>query len=78
MLDSIINGFSWLVDTFQAWFNFMVSLFTGFVDMLRMIPQVVTMLYGSIGYLPRVLSVFAYLTIAISVLYLILGREQGG
>ena len=78
MLDSIINGFNWLVDTFQSIWNFITSLFSGLVSMLQMIPQVVSMVTGTIGYLPSVLAVFATLTITVSVLYLILGRNSGG
>ncbi len=78
MLDSIINGFNWLVDTAQSIINFVMSLFEGFVSMIRMIPQIVTMVTGAIGYLPSVLAVFATLTITVSVLYLILGRNTGG
>lgn len=78
MLDSIINGFNWFVDTFQSIWNFITSLFSGLVSMLQMIPQVVSMVTGTIGYLPSVLAVFATLTITVSVLYLILGRNSGG
>lgn len=75
MLDSIINGFNWLVDTFQSIINFVMQFFEGFISMFRMIPQIVSMVTGTVGYLPSVLAVFATLTVTISVLYLILGRN---
>lgn len=78
MLQNILDVVDWLKDTLTTVFDFVVSIFTGFIDILKCIPGVLSVLTSSIAYLPDVVQVFAILTIVICVLYLIVGRDTGG
>ena len=78
MLQDILNVLDWLKDTLTTVVDFLVSTVTGFVEILRCIPGVLSVLTSSIAYLPDVVQVFAILTIVICVLYLIAGRDTGG
>lgn len=78
MLETLSNFFSWIIDTVSTLFDFLMSIISGLFNIIKSIPLVVTMLTGSIGYLPSTLAAFATITITISVVYLIVGRQTGG
>lgn len=64
----------WLIDTFSSLANFIVSMVTGLVDVIKMIPDIVQTLSTSIGYMPDFLIVFATTTLIIMIAYVIAGR----
>lgn len=78
MFDTIKNFFLWIYNLIVDIVGFITSLVTGLINVLKSIPQILTFTSSSIGFLPSVLSVFATLTITISVIYLIVGRNSGG
>lgn len=78
MLDTIKNFFLWIYNLIVDIIGFITSLVTGLINVLKSIPQILTFITSSIGFLPSVLSVFATLTITISIIYLIVGRQSGG
>ena len=78
MFDHIANFFSWIIDTVSTVFEFFGSVVTGLFNIIKSIPSVITMLTGSIGYLPSTIAAFATITLTISIVYLIVGRDTGG
>lgn len=78
MFDQIINFFEWIVDTVTTLFNFFGSVVSGLFNIIKSLPMVVSMLTGVIGYLPSTIAAFATITITISIVYLIVGRDTGG
>ena len=50
------------------------NLLRGIFYMLRMIPNALTMLNYSVGFMPTVLVSFALALISVSVVYMIIGR----
>lgn len=70
--------FSWLADTIASLVNFLASLIKGLIQLISLIPSAVNMLTKSIGILPSLLIGFATLTITISVIFILVGREPGG
>lgn len=78
MFDWIQNISQWFIDIFNSVWTFIESLIKGIADLFSVIPQAVTYLTASLGYLPSSLVVFATLSITISVIYLIVGRNTGG
>lgn len=78
MLETLSNFFNWVVEIVGTLFDFLMSIISGLYNIIKSIPLVVTMLTGSIGYLPSTLAAFATITITISVVYLIVGRQTGG
>lgn len=77
MLQDILNIFVWLKDTIVSVLDFGLGLITDFVEVLKIIPGVLSVLTSSIAYLPDLVQVFAILTIVISVVYLMAGRDTG-
>lgn len=78
MLETISNFFNWFVDLFQTIADFIVNTILGLGNIIKSIPMVISMLTQSIGYLPSTIAAFATITITISVVYLLVGRETGG
>lgn len=54
--------------------NFIISMFTGLYDIIRIIPAIISTLTLSIGYMPDFLVVFATLTLIVMVIFVIAGR----
>lgn len=78
MLETIQNFFDWIVNIVTTVFNFFGSVVSGLWNIAKSIPLVIDMLTSSIGYLPSTIAAFALITITISVVYLLVGRNTGG
>lgn len=78
MLDTIVNGFNWIMDLLQTIADFIVNTILGLDNIIKSIPMVISMITESIGYLPSTIAAFATITITISVVYLLVGRQTGG
>lgn len=78
MFEWFNNVFTWFKDIADSLLAFFIGLVNGLINIVKAIPQLVSFLYQSFGYLPSVLIAFAALTITISTVYLIVGRETGG
>ena len=74
----IIDFLKELGEFFQTLIDIVVNFIQQLITFVMLIPVGVNMLVTSVGYLPSILIIFATLSITISVIYLILGRGQGG
>lgn len=72
----IQSAFESFVDIFESVIQLFLSIGESLFDLIKMIPAVVTMVTSSIGYLPSMLILFAGLSITVSVVYLIAGRNN--
>lgn len=66
--------FETIVNFIQAIFAFVTNLISGTVQMLLMIPQAVSFLTYSLGFMPSVIAVVVTALITVNVVYLIIGR----
>lgn len=62
-------------DAIQAVFSFLMSLIRGLISLFVMLPKFITYVTSSIGYMPSMLAVFATATVAIAIVYLVIGRN---
>ncbi len=74
----IIDFLKELGEFFRSLIDIVVNLIQQLITFVMLIPVGVNMLITSVGYLPSILIVFATLSITVSVIYLVLGRGQGG
>lgn len=74
----IINFLKELGQFFETALDMAVNFVQQLLTFIKLIPVGVNMLVTSVGYLPSILIVFATLSITVSVIYLVLGRGQGG
>lgn len=66
--------FETIINFIQAIFAFVTNIISGTVQMLLMIPQAVSFLTYSLGYIPSVIAVVVTALITVNVVYLIIGR----
>ena len=59
----------------QSLFNFVISTVKGLISVFTMLPKFITYVTSSIGYLPSMIAVFATATVAIAIVYLVIGRN---
>ena len=74
----------WIVDFFSIYetlsgvISFVVSAVVGLLDIIKMIPSLLTTVTEVVNGLPNVLSAFILSTITITVIFLLIGRGEGG
>lgn len=66
--------FETIINFIQAIFSFVTNIISGTIQMLVMIPQAVSFLTYSLGYIPSVVAVVVTALITVNVVYLIIGR----
>lgn len=74
----IIDGFEFIINTINTIWDFFTGILEHLLMMFQYIGVVANLAYSLINGLPIWLKSFATITIFISVLYLIVGRESGG
>lgn len=74
---SILNGFTNLIDFIQTIFKILGNVLQQIVYLIKYILQAINISTSFITTLPAWLSVFATITVSISVLYILLGRSTG-
>ena len=77
MISAFLDFVDWLVTIVESLFQFLGTLIDGLLNLVQALPQAISMLTSSIGYLPSTLAAFATLTVTICVLFIVLGREGG-
>lgn len=77
MISMIQNFFEWLFDTAGTLLNFFVSIVEGLLELFKMFPKIMRMIFHAIGYLPSIFVVFVTITISVYIIYLIVGRNAG-
>lgn len=78
MFETISNFFLAIWSSIQSWVKLLGHAIMGLVDLFKAVPAALSVLTSSVSYLPAVLISFATLSISITVVYLILNREEGG
>lgn len=71
----LIDFFKTLGETIVAIIEFVVDFFTGLVNFLASLPSFIRILNGVIGHMPTFLTFFLTISITVSVIFIILGRD---
>lgn len=74
----IADSFAWLIDIFRNIWEFITGLIDSLLLLFDYVGMVANMCYSIIDGMPSWLKVFGTITIVVSVLYLIVGRQTGG
>lgn len=72
----MIKYLEFLVDAANAAISFLVSIITGTIRMVAMIPQTITFLRSAVSFLPSFFTVFATAFITVCVIYTLVGRSR--
>lgn len=76
MLEGIFEFLQWLGSIIETIFNFFANLLSSFISFFKIIPTIIIFVTSSIGYLPSMVMVFATVGITVSILFLVLGRNN--
>lgn len=74
----LIDAISWIVNLFKTIWSFFLGLIDNLIMLVGYIGDALRLAYNMVDSLPAWLKVFAFLTLSVTVLYLVLGRNTGG
>lgn len=73
----IINAFKWLINAIKMIFTFIMNFFKSIGMLFSYLIHIVNVAFSVILTLPPFIQAFAYITLAISIIYIIVGRNSG-
>lgn len=76
-MEAIAQGFQWLIDTITQIWEFFMSMLSGIMLAFRYLFVIMELAIKTIGNLPDWLQAFGIITISITVMYFVIGREAG-
>lgn len=74
----MLDALKTIVDFIGMIIDLAVKMVTGLLDLLQLIPSMVSTLNQSVSLLPAFLVAFAGVTITVSVIFILVGRNAGG
>lgn len=78
MFDTISNFFSSIWDIIQSIGSFITQFIQGIITLFKVLPTVISTASQAMGYLPSVIAAFGAITITISIIFIVVGRDTGG
>ena len=74
----IIDFIDWIISTVETLWGFVTSLIDNTLKLFEYLGVVANIAKNAIATMPPWLQTFAFITVFIAVLYMILGRDSGG
>ena len=74
---AVISGFKWLISTIKVLISFLMNFFQAIAMLFVYLIHIINVAFTTIITLPGYIQAFAYITIAISIIYIIVGRNSG-
>ena len=74
----IIDFIDWIISTVETLWGFVTSLIDNTLKLFKYLGVVADIAKNAIATMPSWLQTFAFITVFIAVLYMILGRDSGG
>lgn len=76
-MKGLINGITSIINFFKTIFDIIMGIFETFAMVFKYLISIVQMAFDIIATLPSWISVFAIITIALSIAYFLIGRSGG-
>lgn len=76
-MQGILNAFDFIISTIKSVWAFFMGIVDNTILLIKYIGKALELAYDCIAQMPSWLQAFAFVTVSVSVLYLILGREGG-
>lgn len=77
-MDWFVSFFQDIAQTLSGVVNFIVTLVSGLLTLIKMLPSLIADMTSAVGFLPGVLTTFFGVSVTVTVIFLIAGRGQGG
>lgn len=76
-MKAIVSGIKWIISFFKEIWEFLESLISGLILAFRYLFIIVELAIKTIGNLPDWLQAFGIITISITAMYFVIGRQAG-
>lgn len=76
-MKAVINGFKWIITFFKTIFSIISTIFETIATAFTYLITIIQLVIGTIATLPNWLKAFALITLSISIVYFIIGRQTG-
>lgn len=76
-MSAVINGFSWLINFFKTIIDFLMFAIKSIITMFEILISIVDIVFGLLHTLPYWLVSFVSITLMISIIYIVVGRQAG-
>lgn len=76
-MSAVINGFSWLINFFKSIIDMLMFAIKSIITMFEILISIVDIVFGLLNTLPYWLTSFISITLMISIVYIIVGRNAG-
>ena len=76
-MKALVNGFSFIINLFKTIFGFIMNFFKAITMLFHYLITIINLAFTTILTLPSYIQAFAYITIAIAIIYIIVGRNTG-
>ena len=76
-MKGILNAFDFIISTIKSVWAFFMGIVDNTILLVKYVGKALSLAYECVEQMPAWLQIFAFVTISVSVLYLILGREGG-
>ena len=74
---AVVSGFKWLIATLKTLISFLMNFFKAITMLFSYLIHIINVAFTTILTLPSYIQAFAYITIAICIIYIIVGRNSG-
>lgn len=76
-MKGIINGFKWLINFFKTIFGLVNTIINTIISVFTYLITIVRLAFNTLYTLPGWVLAFGVITISISIIYFIMGRDTG-
>ena len=76
-LQGVISNINTIILGMKMFIDFGINLIKSLIDFCTLLLDTFDLLYGLVSTLPSWLTAFAFLTISISILFMVVGRNHG-
>ena len=76
-MKAIVSGIKWIITFFKQLWNFIGTLLKGIAVAFQILGRIITMTLDTIVTLPSWIQGFLIITITITIIYFIVGRNAG-
>ena len=76
MLDYIVSWFNTIWDVIQSLVSIVLSFLQMTWNLVKMLPNIISIQVSVMSFLPSMVSLFAILSVTVSVIFLVLGRNN--
>lgn len=76
-MKAVVSGFKWIIEFVKTAWNFVQTIVEGIAQAFTILGRIITLTTQTILTLPSWIQAFMLITITITIIYFIIGRQTG-